>query len=47
MKTQSMGNICFYLKPMINFMLDPKGEQPWYEETLAQDVAHLHAPKVY
>lgn len=31
---------------MINFMLDPKGDMPWNEDALAQDVLHLNNPKV-
>jgi hypothetical protein len=31
---------------MINFMLDPKGDMPWNEDALAQDVLHLNTPKV-
>jgi len=31
---------------MINFMLDPKGDMPWEEDILAQDVLHLNNPKV-
>ncbi len=31
---------------MINFMLDPKGDMPWNEDILAQDVLHLNSPKV-
>jgi thioredoxin-like negative regulator of GroEL len=27
---------------MVNFMLDPKGDMPWDEESVAQDIAHLH-----
>lgn len=30
---------------MINFMLDPKGEMPWYEDATAHDVLHLQTPK--
>lgn len=32
-------------KSMINFMLDPKGEMPWYEDATAHDVLHLQTPK--
>jgi hypothetical protein len=31
---------------MVNFMLDPKGDMPWNEDTTAQDVLHLNNPKV-
>jgi thioredoxin-like negative regulator of GroEL len=31
---------------MVNFMLDPKGDMPWDEESDAQDIAHLHNHKV-
>jgi thiol-disulfide isomerase/thioredoxin len=31
---------------MTNFMFDPKGDLPWDEDALAQDVLHLHNPKV-
>lgn len=31
---------------MVNFMLDPKGEMPWNEDPLADDVLHLQTPKV-
>lgn len=31
---------------MVNFMLDPKGDMPWNEDALAQDVLHLNNPKV-
>ena len=31
---------------MINFMLDPKGDMPWDEDALAQNVLHLNTPKV-
>jgi len=27
-------------------MLDPKGDMPWSEDALAQDVLHLHNSKV-
>jgi hypothetical protein len=31
---------------MVNFMLDPKGDMPWHEDPLAQDILHLNNPKV-
>ena len=31
---------------MVNFIFDPKGEMPWNEDPLAEDVLHLENPKV-
>jgi hypothetical protein len=41
-----MNYISLFIQSMINFMLDPKGDMPWNEDALAQDILHLNNPKV-